>query len=133
MKKAKTIVAIIMSVLLSVLLIVLTSCGKNILKKAYEEIITEYPSAVLCFEISDDGSFISVDTNPYDIDDYSVSGAFSAIPAFHEKLGLSDYIWEEMLHTSALDGRQTDGNGKIEVSRKYHPDSGLEAIYKLIG
>lgn len=77
MKKAKLIAAIIMSALL----IVLTSCGKNILKKAYEEIITEYPSAVLCFEISDDGSFISVDTNPYDIDDYSVSGAFSAIPA----------------------------------------------------
>lgn len=129
MKKAKLIAAIIMSALL----IVLTSCGKNILKKAYEEIITEYPSAVLCFEISDDGSFVSVDTNPYDIDDYSVSGAFSVIPAFHEKLGLSDYIWEEMLQTSALDGRQTDGNGQIEVSRKYHPDTGLEAIYKLIG
>ena len=129
MKKAKLIAAIIMSALL----IVLTSCGKNILKKAYEEIITEYPSAVLCFEISDEGSFVSVDTNPYDMDDYSVSGAFSAIPAFHEKLGLVDYIWEEMLHTSALDGRQTDGNGQIEVSWKYHPDTGLEAIYKLIG
>ena len=129
MKKAKLIAAIIMSALL----IVLTSCGKNILKKAYEEIITEYPSAVLCFEISDDGSFVSVDTNPYDMDDYSVSGEFSVIPAFHEKLGLSDYIWEEMLQTSALDGRQTDGNGQIEVSWKYHPDTGLEAIYKLIG
>ena len=129
MKKAKLIAAIIMSALL----IVLTSCGKNILKKPYEEIITEYPSAVLCFEISDDGSFVSVDTNPYDMDDYSVSGAFSAIPAFHEKLGLADYIREEMLQTSALDGRQTDGNGQIEVSRKYHPDTGLEAIYKLIG
>lgn len=117
MKKAKLIAAIIMSALL----IVLTNCGKNILKKAYEEIITEYPSAVLCFEISDDGSFISVDTNPYDIDDYSVSGAFSVIPAFHEKLCLSDYIREEMLQTSALDGRQTDGNGQIEVSWKYHP------------
>lgn len=102
----------------------------DVLADAYDWVVAEYPSAASCFDLADDHSFVSVDTNPYDLDDYSVSGCFTAVEEFNDRLGLPDYVWEEMLHTSALDGRQSETANGITVSWKYHPDNGLEATYR---
>lgn len=79
--------------------------------------------------LSKDGSYLSVDTNPYDADDYLNLDAVDAIPDINAALGLPESLWEKMNHSSALDGRQSYEYGNIEVSWKYHPDHGLEIIY----
>ncbi len=102
----------------------------NKLKEAYDWIIETYPSVTSCFDFAEDGSFISVDTNPYDLDDYFVPNVFDAVEALNDKLGLPDYVWEEMLQTSAMDGRLSETANGITVTWKYHPDNGLEATYR---
>ena len=111
-------------------LLCFASCTADVLADAYEWIIAEYPSAAGCFYLSDDHSFVSVDTNPYDLDDYFISSRYTAVERFNDCLGLPDYIWEEMIRTSASDGRQQAAANGITVSWKYHPDRGLEATYR---
>lgn len=81
--------------------------------------------------IASDGSYLSIDTNPYDIDDYSDSEAILAILSVNEALEFPESVINKMSSTRALDGMQTyTGNG-IEVSWTYHPDRGLEIMYSL--
>ncbi|WP_434311247.1 zinc-ribbon domain-containing protein [Hominifimenecus sp. rT4P-3] len=81
-----------------------------------------------------DGSYLSIDTNPYDIDDYTVSGSITAILAVNSALGLPDYIVDDMSNTTALMGRQSEtfSDLGITVSWSYHPNKGLEVTYKAI-
>ena len=81
-----------------------------------------------------DGSYLSIDTNPYDIDDYFDYDAYAAIYIINGLLGLPDSLLEDMGHTTALMGRQSetfDSLG-ITVSWSYHPDNGLQVTYKAI-
>jgi hypothetical protein len=79
--------------------------------------------------------YLSIDTNPYDYDSDSsnsttyASKALSAIRAVNTKLSLPSYLYDEMLGTRALDGRQSYSGTKVNVSWRYHPDSGLEVRY----
>ena len=79
--------------------------------------------------------YLSIDTNPYDYDSDSSSSttyaskALSAIRSANSKLSLPSYLYDEMLETRALDGRQTYSGTKVDVSWRYHPDSGLEVRY----
>ena len=82
-------------------------------------------------EIAEDGSWIQIDTNPYNIDDYSNALAWGAIESINADLGFSSAISEEMKTTRALDGKQSATAGKYTVTWSYHPDRGLLAIYKI--
>ncbi len=79
--------------------------------------------------------YISIDTNPYDYDSDSSSStkymyvALAAIKSINTKLGLPTYLYNEMMSTRALDGRQSYSGDKVNVSWRYHPDSGLEVTY----
>lgn len=79
--------------------------------------------------------YLSIDTNPYnyDSDSYSAttyaSVALSAIRSVNSKLGLPSYLYDEMLETRALDGRQSYSGTKVSVTWRYHPDTGLEVRY----
>lgn len=79
-----------------------------------------------------DGSYMEIDTNPFDIDDYSASSALLMIEKANTELGLPASIWKKMLNTNSLDGRQSESYGNIKVSWKYHPDNGMEVIYEYI-
>jgi hypothetical protein len=88
------------------------------------------------FTWADYGSdYLSIDTNPYNYDsDNSLStkyasAALSAIRLINAKLELPSYLYEEMLSTRALDGRQSYSGEKVNVSWRYHPDNGLEVMY----
>lgn len=79
--------------------------------------------------------YLSIDTNPYDYDSdsyladtYAVS-ALTAIQKINSRLGLPTYLYQEMIETRALDGRQTYYGSSVNVSWRYHPDSGLEVRY----
>ena len=76
-----------------------------------------------------DGSYLSIDTNPYDWDDYSSEEAIVGLRNVVSALGLPDSLLQKMGSTRALDGRQTETYSNIEVSWSYHPDDGLEVLF----
>lgn len=79
-------------------------------------------------------SYIKIDTNPYDIDGGSttyLTRATAAIKSINSYFNVPSYVYDDMLSTRALDGRQTYENNKISIYWRYHPDSGLEVTYSL--
>lgn len=80
--------------------------------------------------LGSDGSYLTIDTNPDDVDDYSNLEAFLKVYEINDALGLPDSLAEKMGRTSALDGRQTESYDDLEVSWKYHPNRGLEITYE---
>lgn len=79
--------------------------------------------------------YISVDTNPYNYDSDSTNAskyaatALSKIQALNSKFGFPSYVYEDMIGTRALDGRQSYVGTNFSASWRYHPDSGLEVMY----
>ena len=83
------------------------------------------------FTIGSDNSYCTIDTNPYNIDDFSSSTAMEYIEEMNKKLGLPEYVYQEMITTSYSQGKQTETFGNITVTWYYHPDKGLNATYKV--
>lgn len=77
-----------------------------------------------------DGSYLTIDTNPKNKDDYTDYMAYLSIYTVNAALGLPDSLTEKMGQTSSLDGRQSQSYEDVEVSWKYHPDHGLEVTYE---
>jgi hypothetical protein len=79
-----------------------------------------------------DGSYLSIDTNPNDIDNTGIAygAAAVAIMDVNEALGLPESLTNDMEQTSALMGKQTQEFDNVTVSWTYHPDRGLEVTYK---
>ena len=53
-----------------------------------------------------------------------------AIKYANAELGFSSNVYDRMLETNALMGRQSAENDKYRVSWTYHPDDGLEVKYE---
>lgn len=79
--------------------------------------------------------YIILDSNPYDYDSdsnlstlyiYSVSEAIQKLNSIFE---LPSYLYQDMLETRAMDGRQNYDGEKYNVSWTYHPDQGLSVRY----
>lgn len=88
-------------------------------------------------DIGSDGSYLYVDTNPYDKDDGDYTYIYvvnNAIEDINKALGLPDSLLNDMDNTSWSMGKQKEVYEElgIEVSWTYHPDKGLEVTYKLI-
>ncbi len=81
-----------------------------------------------------DGSYLKIDTNPYNIDDYSNEDAIKDILTVNALLGLPESLTSAMGSTTALMGRQSEifAEEDVSVSWSYHPDNGLEVTYSLI-
>lgn len=101
----------------------------------FTAIYTEYCDSKWA-ELGSDGSYLSIDSNPYDFDDEGMYylDAFYAVEKVNQELGLPDYVWKEMGETSGLDGRLTETfeDIGITVTWKYHPDNGFEVTYRKI-
>ena len=82
-------------------------------------------------EIADDGSYLSIDTNLLDIDDYYDKEAIKDVERVNNALDLPDSVMEHMNRTRAMDGMQTYETDIILVRWTYHPDNGLEVTYSL--
>ena len=52
-----------------------------------------------------------------------------AIKHANTALGFDSGLYDQMLKTNALMGRQTEENDKYKVAWSYHPDDGLEVTY----
>lgn len=83
-------------------------------------------------DLGDDGSYLTVDTNPLDLDDSGLyySEAYYAIGDINKDLNLPDSLLKDMGATTGADGKQTEEFDKVIVSWKYHPNTGLEVTYK---
>ena len=82
-------------------------------------------------DLAEDGSYLEIDSNPLDIDDYSSTTAITLVKDANEALGFGDQLYKRMGRTRALDGTLTDENENVSVSWTYHPDNGIEVIYTL--
>ena len=84
----------------------------------------------------DDNSYITFDSNPFNLDSDSPAALIDAIAAppfletMNENFGLPDWLYEEMVGTRALDGMQKEVFEHLTVSWTYHPDQGLEVLYR---
>ncbi len=81
------------------------------------------------FTIGGDDSYCEIDTNPFDLDDYSSSLALGYIEEMNSALGLPEYLYNDMLHTSYSQGKQEETFNGIKVKYYYHPDKGLNVSY----
>ena len=128
-KKKKPIVPIVIGavavVIVLVLIISLAGGGKKDFNKMFSDI--KYNSWCT---IASDGSYMKIDTNPNDEDDYIDLTAYYTLESINAELGFPSSTYEKMGETRALDGRQYDSAGDVEVSWTYHPDSGLEVMYE---
>lgn len=88
--------------------------------------------ADITITLADDGSYLSIDTNPYDLKDNTTNKAIGLmhVREANESLGLPDWLYEEIVSTRAIDGRQKETFDKVTVTWSYHPDHGLEVIYR---
>ena len=97
--------------------------------------LDEYPYATNAR--ASDGSYLIIDTNPQDKDsdywtsfDYDVSrDSLNGIKWMNEQLGFSSSVYDDMLETNSLMGKQTASSDKYTVTWSYHPDKGLEVKY----
>lgn len=126
-KKKKPIVPIIIAAVVVVvaLVIIIAGGGKNDFNDMFSDI--KYNSWCT---VSSDGSYMIIDTNPYDEDDYMDLTAYYTLETINTKLGFPSSTYEKMGETRALDGRQSAETDKVVASWTYHPDSGLEVMYE---
>ena len=101
---------------------------KSKLEEAYDAVYAVYGNSMY-YKMGEDKSYITIDTNPIDIDDYYAQTAIDIVKKMNESLGLPGYIYQTMITTTALQGRQTATVNGINVSWTYHPDNGLEIMY----
>lgn len=77
--------------------------------------------------LASDGLSITVDSkNKYDI------SSFIDISTIISKLKLPDSLYDAMVSTNSLMGRQNETYNAWNVSWSYHPDNGLDVIFKLV-
>lgn len=119
-------ISIIVAVVVVIVVVVIGSS-----KNSFQNIYDEYCDPVWA-SIGEDGSYLTIDTNPYDDDDDGLAYplAFYAIEDINEVLQLPSSLIEDMKDTTGFDGRQEEVFDNISVSWKYHPDTGLEVRYK---
>ena len=85
-------------------------------------------------KVGTDGSYLSIDTKPDDLDDYNVYEAVQAILNVNSELGLPESLSQDMQHTSLIMGLQTQDFKEqgVSVSWAYGPSHGLEVTYKIL-
>ena len=83
--------------------------------------------------VATDGSYLSIDTNPFNIKGGSIfykDLGLHRVQMTNTALGLPDWLYEEMCNTRALDGKQKETFEKVTVTWTYAPSQGLEVIYR---
>lgn len=141
--KNKRQIIIVATILIIVLTLLLCACDDNSnnnlnhgnsksnpLNTAYDTLYKEF-GWNSCYTLGSDKSYLQVDTNPYDIDDYYNDTYLQILKSAITALKLPDYIYQRMLKTTAMQGRQDVTVNGINVSWTYHPDKGLEAMFTI--
>ena len=128
-KKTPFIIGIVTAVAIIAIIVVVISGGNSGVnfKKLYDEYCVSTWA-----DVGSDGSYLRIDTNPYDLDDDGLAypSAYRAIEEVNMALNLPDSLINEMGETTSADGKQSETFDNIIVTWRYHPDKGLEVTYK---
>ena len=119
-----------------IIVIIAVSSYRTSFKYYVNELLERYPFADNAR--SADGSSFSMDTNPFDRDpddmDYvdrrKINDTLDGIKWMNQQLGFSSSVYDDMIETTYLMGRQSSSNDKYKVSWTYHPNKGLEVEYE---
>lgn len=135
-KKIIPILVLVVVVVVIAILICAILFGGNKKEADFQKVYDEYCSSPWA-KIGSDGSYLSIDTNPYDKDDGDYRYLFvanDAIEKINPILGFNDSVYEEMNNTTAMMGKQSANNADntVTASWTYHPDNGLEVTYKKV-
>ncbi len=128
-KKKKPLIIGIVAAVVAIIVIVMLASGGG--KKDFNKMYSDIADESWC-TIASDGTWMKLDTNPYDIDDSHNSSAWYKIKSVLSDLGFSSSVSEEMNETTALMGKQSASTKGYEVTWSYHPDRGLEAMFKIV-
>lgn len=121
------IVAAVLLVLGVIIAVFASAKNKPDLKEAFEKIDCDY---YYC-DLAEDGSYLQIDTNPSDLDDYTSTIAWEYVEDVNKELDFTEALSKKMEQTRALDGTMEEENDDVKVSWTYHPDNGLEVTYSL--
>lgn len=124
-RKSLIIGIVAVAVVIVLIIVIKTFTGES---KDFNKMYSDISSESWC-QIGSDGSYMRLDTNPYDLEDAYEMDAYRKIKEVNKELGLPESVLDDMEHTTALDGKQTAETDKITVSWRYHPDNGLEVTY----
>ncbi len=101
---------------------------KTKLEEAYDAVYAVYGNSMY-YKMGEDNSYISVDTNPVDSKNFYSAEAIEIVKMLNEELGLPGYVYQAMIQTTALQGKQTASANGITATWTYHPNNGLEIMY----
>ena len=127
-KKKKPIVPIIIGAV-AVIIVLAIILGGGGGKKDFNKMFSDIKYNSWC-TIASDGSYMTIDTNPNDVEDHIEFAAYYEIESINAELGFSSSTYEKMGETRALDGRQYAYADGVTASWTYHPDKGLEVMYE---
>ena len=123
--KVKAIIGAAAGTVIVLLIVILALTSDSKLESVYDKYCNP-----MWASITEDGTTLTIDTNPYDIEDEISFEAISAIEAINKDLGLGDGVFEKMQTTRAIDGMQSITKKGYIVTWIYHPEKGLEVIYE---
>lgn len=128
--KTRKIVLVVLAVFVTIAL-AMSACGnKTPLKTVYEK--ADVPVGMLDYiEHGDDWSFIIVDTNPDDEDDYYNKASIDLVRNLNQAMEFPSSVMERMIRTTYDQGIQTYEGKKFEASWTYHPNKGLCVTYEV--
>lgn len=132
-KKGRSIliIGVILFVIIIILMLCFSSSSPVLSKIDMQDVYDSIGCNSSNCEVASDGSYLEIDTNPYDIDDYYSRSATELVEKANKELGFSEALYSKMGKTRALDGTLTDENDKVSVSWTYHPDKGLKVTYEV--
>lgn len=122
-----TILIVVVIVIAAVIMMIAHNHKNKIDFRDFEDVVDSKYS-----DIASDGSYMTIDTNPYNIEKHFDSNADKAIERVNKELGIPASVYEKMGKTRALDGRQEEEHNGVKVSWAYHPDNGLEVMYEIV-
>lgn len=136
MNKKKYLIFTVIALVLIVAVIIGIGYSRNtVFERVISKALNQYSWANNA-RASDD-SYLKIDTNPENDDPESISydsrteqDSLKAIRYVNKELGFSEAVYQKMLSTTALMGRQSAENEKYIISWTYHPKKGLEVMYE---
>jgi RNA polymerase subunit RPABC4/transcription elongation factor Spt4 len=129
-KKGRMIASIIVLVISLTVSVAWVGSGIGLFGEDFNDMYSDLDSESWC-QIASDGSWMRIDSNPYNIDDKIELEAISKVKQINSELGFGSYVYDEMLETRSVDGTQYESNDDYSISWTYHPDRGLEVKYTI--
>lgn len=138
-KKLIIIISCIAFVVIIAIILIIALCssdeGTSSKKKKssqvnFEKISEELELGSYYVNVASDNSYMEIDTNPLDLEDFSSLEAYNMVKKINRKLNLPESLDNKMDNTRSMDGRLQETYDKVTVSWTYHPDKGLEVMYE---